>query len=80
MRFIPSIVGLDPWTLRGFLTKIAPYRDIRRLREIIYFLYDTNKSIYQQKAHAIVDAEQNGAGEGAGRDIASVLGECGCLP
>lgn len=73
MRFIPSIVDMGPPTLRGFLAKIAPHRDIRKLREVVYFLYDTNKSIYQQKTRVIAQAEKNGRGQGTGRDILSVL-------
>ena len=73
MRFIPSIVDMGPPTLRGFLAKIAPHRDIRKLREIVYFLYETNKSIYQQKTRAIAQAEKNGRDQGTGRDVFSML-------
>src|SRR5258708_34621004 len=47
MRLIPSIVKIGPPKFRGFLTEIAPHPNIRKLREIAYFLYNTNKSIYQ---------------------------------
>jgi hypothetical protein len=77
MRFIPSIVDMGPPTLRGFLAKIAPHRDIRKLRKIVYLLYDTNKSLYQQRVDAVTQAEKNGTGQGPGRDIVSVLSECG---
>jgi hypothetical protein len=76
MRFIPSIVDIGPPALRGFLAKIAPHRDIRKLREIVYFLYDTNKSIYQQKTRVIARAEKNG-NQGTGRDIVSALSKYG---
>ena len=61
--------------MRGFLAKIAPHPDIRKLRKIVYFLYDTNKSIYRQKAHAIAQAEDDDAREPTDRDIISVLSE-----
>jgi hypothetical protein len=77
MRFIPSIVDMGPPTLRGFLAKIAPHRDIRKLREIVHFLYDTNKSLYQQRVDAVTQAEKNDTSQGPGRDIVSVLSECG---
>jgi len=73
MRLIPSIVKIGPPTFRGFLAKIAPHPNIRKLREIIYFLYNTNKSIYQERVHTIALAENNGKCEGTGRDIISVL-------
>jgi hypothetical protein len=75
MRLIPSIVKIGSPGFRGFLAKIAPHPNIRKLREIIYFLYDTNKSIYQQRMHSITEAAKRGADEGIGRDIVSVLSE-----
>lgn len=73
MRLIPSIVKIGPAKFRGFLAKIAPHPNIRKLREIIYFLYNTNKSIYQERVHTIAQAENNGDYESTGRDIISVL-------
>jgi hypothetical protein len=75
MRLIPSIVKIGPAKFRGFLAKIAPHPNIRKLREIIYFLYNTNKSIYQERVHTIAQAENDGDCEGTGRDIISVLSE-----
>lgn len=72
MRLIPSIVKIGtPW-FRGFLAKIAPHPNIRKLREIIYFLFNTNKSIYRQRVHDIMQAEKIGS-ENTDRDIVSVL-------
>jgi len=73
MRLIPSIVNRSSPAFRGFLAKIAPHPDIRELRKIVYFLYDTHKSIYRQKAHAIAQAENDGARGPTDRDIISVL-------
>jgi hypothetical protein len=73
MRLIPSIVKIGSPGFRGFLAKIAPHPNIRKLREIIYFLYNTNKSIYQKRMHAITEAVENDADEGTDRDIISVL-------
>ena len=75
MGLVPSIVNRSSSTFRGFLAKIAPHPDIRKLRKIVYFLYDTNKSIYRQKAHAIAQAENDDAREPTDRDIISVLSE-----
>jgi hypothetical protein len=65
---------------RGFLAKIAPHPNIRKLREIIYFLYNSNKSIYEQRLRAITEAAKNGADEDTGRDIVSVLSEYDSSP
>jgi hypothetical protein len=75
MRLIPSIVKIGPPSFRGFLAKIAPHPNIRKLREIIYFLYNTNKSTYQERVRTIAQAENDGKYEGTGRDIISVLSE-----
>jgi hypothetical protein len=75
MRLIPSIVKIGSPRFRGFFAKIAPHPNIRKLREIIYFLYNTNKSIYQKRAHAITEAAENDVDEGTGQDIISVLSE-----
>ena len=72
MRLIPSIVKIGTPSFRGFLAKIAPHPNIRKLREIIYFLFNTNTSIYQQRVHDITQAEKIGS-ENTGRDIVSVL-------
>ncbi|KAI9465871.1 cytochrome P450 [Lactarius psammicola] len=72
MRLIPSIVKIGTPGFRGFLAKIAPHPNIRKLREIIYFLYDTNKSIYQKRVRDITQAEKIDA-ENTGGDIVSVL-------
>jgi hypothetical protein len=77
MRLIPSIVKIGSPEFRGLLARFAPHPNIRKLREIAYFLYDTNKSIYQQRVHTVTQAENNGACEGKGRDIISVLSESG---
>lgn len=78
MRLIPSIVNRSRPAFRGFLAKIAPHPDLRKLRKIVYFLYDTHKSIYRQKAHAIAQAENDGArGPTTDRDIISVLSKFG---
>ncbi|KAH9067862.1 cytochrome P450 [Lactarius vividus] len=73
MRLIPSIVRIGTPRFRGFLAKIAPHPNIRKLREIIYILYNTNKSIYQQRVHDIVQAEKIGGAENTGKDMVSVL-------
>jgi len=73
MRLIPSIVKIGSPKSRDFLAKIAPHPNIRKLREIAYFLYNTNKSIYHQRVHAVTQTEINGTCEGGGRDIISVL-------
>lgn len=75
MRLIPSIVKIGSPEFRGFLAKFAPHPNIRKLREIAYFLYNTNKSIYQQRVHPVTQVENDGACEGKGRDIISALGE-----
>ena len=59
------------------MAKIAPHRDIRKLREVVYFLYGTHKSIYQQKARVIAQEEKNGRNQGTDQDIVSVLSEYG---
>jgi hypothetical protein len=75
MRLIPSIVKFGSPGFRGFLAKIAPHPNIRKLKEIIYFLYNSNKSIYEQRVRAITEAAKNGADEDTGRDMVSVLSE-----
>ncbi len=75
MRLILSIVKIGPPKFRGFLTEIAPHPNIRKLREIAYFLYNTNKSIYQRRVDAVTQSENNGACGSTGRDIISVLSE-----
>jgi hypothetical protein len=74
---LPSIVKIGPPKFWGFLAEIAPHPNIRRLREIVRILYDTNKSIYQRRVHAVAQAEDNGAFEGSGRDILGALSEWG---
>ncbi|KAH9975384.1 cytochrome P450 [Lactifluus volemus] len=73
MRLIPSIVKIGSPGFRGFLAKIAPHPNIRKLKEIIYLLYNSNKSIYEQRLRAITDTAKNGADKDTGRDIVSVL-------
>jgi hypothetical protein len=77
MRLIPSIVKIGSPEFRGFLAKFAPHSNIRKLREIAYFLYNTNKSVYQQRVRAVTQADNHGACEGKDRDIISVLSESG---
>lgn len=72
LRFMPSIVKMGTPRFWGFLAMIAPHPKIRKLREIIYFMHNTNKSIYQRRVHNITQAEKIGS-ENAGRDIISVL-------
>jgi len=69
MRLIPHIVKIGPRKFRAFLARIAPHPNIRKLREIIYFLYDTNKSIYRERVQEIAQADN----DDTGRDIVSVL-------
>jgi len=71
MRLIPHIVKIGPRKFRAFLARIAPHPNIRKLREIIYFLYDTNKSIYRERVQEIAQADN----DDTGRDIVSVLSE-----
>lgn len=78
MRLIPSVVKIGLPGFRGFLARFAPHPNIRKLREIAYFLYDTNKSKYQQRVYAVMQAN-NGACEGKGRDIIGVLSELGSV-
>ncbi|KAF8504447.1 cytochrome P450 [Russula emetica] len=57
MRLIPSIVKIGSPEFRGFLAKFAPHPNIRKLREIAYFLPQ-----YQQ-VHISAKIQQNkGAG------------------
>jgi hypothetical protein len=75
MRLLPSIVKIGPPKFRGFLAKIAPHPKIRKLREIVYLLYNTNKSMYQQRVHTVAQLENNDSSEGTARDILSALSE-----
>jgi hypothetical protein len=72
LRFIPSIVNMGTPRFWGFLAIIAPHPKIRKLREIIYFMHNTNKSMYQRRVHNIMQAEKIGS-ENAGSDIMSIL-------
>ncbi|KAI0052745.1 cytochrome P450 [Auriscalpium vulgare] len=47
MRLIPHLVKIGSPEFRGFLAGIAPHANIRKLKEIIYFLYETNSSVFR---------------------------------
>lgn len=74
MRLIPYIVKLGSPRLRGFLAGIAPHPNIRKLKEIIYFLYETNSSVYRNRLDDLSkgdDAAKTMIGNG--KDIISIL-------
>lgn len=67
MWFIPIVKRFCGFL--AIITQYGPCPTIRKLRDIIY----TNKYIYQQKVHDIMQAEETGS-ENTSRDIFSVLG------
>ncbi|KAI0260719.1 cytochrome P450 [Gloeopeniophorella convolvens] len=69
MRLIPFMVKIGSPKFRGFLAGVAPHANIRKLKEIIYLLYNTNRSIYQNRVRSITQAEQAGAEKNTGNDI-----------
>ncbi|KAI0289886.1 cytochrome P450 [Multifurca ochricompacta] len=73
MRLIPYIVKFGSPNFRGFLAKIAPHPNIRKLREIIYFLHNTNSSIYRERIQSLEQESKGDGADGPRRDIISVL-------
>ena len=74
MRLIPYIVKLGSPRLRGFLAGTAPHPNIRKLKEIIYFLYETNSSVYRKRLDDLSkgdDAAKTMIGNG--KDIITIL-------
>lgn len=77
MRLVPSIAMTRSPEFRRLLAKFDPHPNIRKLKEIAYFLYNTNKAIHQQRVRAVTQPEINGACDGKSRDIISVFSELG---
>jgi hypothetical protein len=74
--FLSTLVKLGPPGFRRFLVDLLPFKNARRLRDIIDILDNTAKEIIKVKTRAI----QEGATEhqvGQGKDIITIL--CLCL-
>ncbi|KAI0300584.1 hypothetical protein B0F90DRAFT_435161 [Multifurca ochricompacta] len=67
MRLIPYIVKFGSPDFRGFLARIAPHANMRKLREITYFQHNTNTSICWEIIHSTEQASkvQNNQGVNA---------------
>ena len=61
MRMIPYVVKLGSPRLLGVLAACAPQANIRKLRKIAYFLYDTNTDLYLRRKRAISSGEEQNA-------------------
>ncbi|KZV60478.1 cytochrome P450 [Peniophora sp. CONT] len=58
MRMIPYLVRLGSPELLGALSAYAPHANIRKLRKIAYFLYDTNAELYWRRRRAILAGDE----------------------
>lgn len=58
MRMIPYLVRLGSPELLGALSAYAPHANIRKLRKIAYFLYDTNAELYWGRRRAILAGDE----------------------
>ncbi|THH17362.1 hypothetical protein EW146_g3432 [Bondarzewia mesenterica] len=74
MRMIPHLVKFGSPRLRGFLAGIAPHPNIRKLKQIIYFLYGTNSAVYQKRVEDLSKGhDATEAMVGMGKDVISIL-------
>ncbi|VDB91029.1 unnamed protein product [Peniophora sp. CBMAI 1063] len=53
MRAIPLVVKLGSPKFLGALTACAPIASIRKLRDISYFLFDTNAALYRRRKREV---------------------------
>jgi hypothetical protein len=75
--FLSTLVKLGPPRFRRFLVDLLPFKNARRLRDIIDILDNTAKEILEVKKRAIQEGDDAIAEQvGHGKDIISVLCMC----
>ena len=69
---------LGPPKFRRFLVDLLPFKNVRRLRDIVDLMHNTCIEILDAKRHALMEGEEAFAKQtGKGKDIISIL--CMCI-
>jgi hypothetical protein len=73
---LTTFVKLGPPRFRRFLVDRLPFKNARRLRDIIDIIHNTSVEILEAKRHALQEGDEVVAQQiGPGKDIMSILSE-----
>jgi hypothetical protein len=77
MYLLPILIKIGTPRFRRFVVDLLPFKNVRRLRDIIDTMHDTSVEIYKAKKHAIQEGKETLEKQsGRGRDIMSILSMC----
>lgn len=72
--FLPTLVKLGPPRFRRFMVNLLPFKNVRRLRDIVGIMHNTSVEILEEKRRALKEGDDAVAGQiGRGKDIISIL-------
>lgn len=72
--FLTTFVKLGPPRFRRFLVDLLPFKNARRLRDIVDIIHNTSIEILEAKRHALKAGDEAVANQvGRGKDIISIL-------
>ena len=73
---LTTFVKLGPPRFRRFLVDLLPFKNARRLRDIVDIIHDTSVKILEEKRRALREGDEVVAKQiGRGKDIISILSE-----
>jgi hypothetical protein len=74
---LTTFVKLGPPRFRRFLVDLLPFKNARRLRDIIDIIHNTSVEILEAKRRALKEGDEVVARQiGRGKDIISILSVC----
>jgi hypothetical protein len=74
---LTTLVKLGPPRFRRFVVDLLPFKNVRRLRDIVDVIHNTSIEILEAKRRALKDGDEAVARQiGGGKDIISILSMC----
>lgn len=74
LQYLPTLVKLGPPRFRRFLVDLLPFKNVRKLRDIIDIMHETSVEIFESKKRALQEDDEAVMRQMArGQDIISIL-------
>jgi hypothetical protein len=74
LEYLPTLIRLGPRRFRRFIVDHLPWKNVRRLRDIVDVMYETSTNILDAKKRALQEDDDAVMRQiGRGQDIISVL-------
>ena len=71
---LPTLIKLGPPKFRRFIVDLMPFKNVRKLRDLVDIMHNTSVEIFESKKRALLEGDEAVRNQiGRGKDIISIL-------